>query len=683
MYNVCLNLLKSIYLPPQGGFPYMNHKYKLTSFCLTFSLLLSALVSLPAKAQSAPAYTGKEADILFLHDTHSHLESFVTIQNGSAAAVGGFPQIKTLINEAKADNPDTLVVDAGDFSMGTLVQTIFESESAELRMLGDLGCEITTLGNHEFDYRSQGLAGSMYAAVESAEPVPAMVLCNIDWETMEAEGLTREQQLLKEAFDAYGMADYTVVTKGDVRIAVLGIFGEDSYACAPTCALKFKDASEAAAETVADIKANEDVDMILCLSHSGTNPDKRKSEDEILAKNVPEIDLIVSGHTHTTLEQPIRHGDTYIVSCGEYGKNLGSLSMRQREDGRWEMDTYELIPITPAISADISIQERIDGFMELVDTEYLARFGYTCSQILARNDIAFATSDELYSVHTEHNLGNLLSDAFIYIVSKKDTGDSNPVDAALVPSGCVRDTFVKGDITVADVFNAYSLGIGPDGVPGYPLISIYLTGAELKTGAEIDASLTDIMPSARLYMSGFQFSFNPHRLILNRVTDACLTDAAGNLVEIEDDRLYRIVCDLYSGQMLGAVNSISKGILSVQPKFADGTPIENIEDAIITDSRGEEVKAWAAIAEYIGSFKDTDGDGIPNVPSYYSELHDRKVIEDSRNIIDLIKNPNKYAVIIVLTVLIVLTILILLAVRIVKLIQKISRKKSGSSRQLT
>ena len=140
----------------------MKRHYKPFSLCLAAVLLLSGIVFNVAKAEPAPS--GKEIDLLFLHDTHSHLESFVTLQDGQTAAVGGFPRIKTLINEAKADNPDTLVVDAGDFSMGTLVQTIFASESAELRMLGELGCEVTTLGNHEFDYRSQGLAASLLAA---------------------------------------------------------------------------------------------------------------------------------------------------------------------------------------------------------------------------------------------------------------------------------------------------------------------------------------------------------------------------------------------------------------------------------------------------------------------------------------------------------------------------------------
>ncbi len=645
--------------------------------CLIAVLLLLLPLSCVSQAASAPSGTGKKMDILFLHDTHSHLDSFLTVEDGEAATVGGFPRIMTLINQARTQNPDTLILDAGDFSMGTLVQTIYDSEAAELRMLGALGCQVTTLGNHEFDYRSAGLANALNAAVSSGEPVPSIVLCNIDWETMEAEGLTQEQQLLRDAFDAYGIQDYTIITKGDVRLAVFGVFGVDSLACAPTCALKFRDASQAAAEVVSEIKANEDVDMIVCVSHSGTSEDEKKSEDEILAKNVPEIDLIVSGHTHTALEQPIRHGDTYIVSCGEYAKNLGSLSMEQGQNGRWEMTSYSLLPITPATEPHQATQDKIDSFMEIVDSSYLSRFGYNRSQVLARNEITFATAFDLYDTQADHNLGNLLADAFKYAVSNADTGDTHPVDVAIVPSGCVRDTFAPGDITVEDVFNAYSLGIGLDGVAGYPLISIYLTGAELKTGAEIDASVSDLMPSARLYTSGLSYSFNPHRIILNKVTDCYLTDDAGNRTELQDDRLYRIICDLYSGQMLGAVTDVSYGILSIQPKFADGTPIENIEDAIIQTEAGE-LKAWAAIAEYMDSLPDTDGDGISDIPAVYGTLQGRKVIQDSRNLLHLIKGLNKYAVVIILVVLLILALLITLIFLIVRFLLRLTKRKKTS-----
>lgn len=654
-----------------------SRRYKITLLSLCMAALLLVLSVISPEASASENGAGKQLDILFLHDTHSHLNSFLTVENGTDVTLGGFAQIKTLINEAKETNPNALVLDAGDFSMGTLVQTIFHTDAPELRMLGALGCDVTTLGNHEFDYRSSGLAGALQAAAQSKDPVPAMALCNIDWETMEAEGLTPEQQLLRDAFDAYGMKDYVVVTKGSVRIAVLGVFGIDSLACAPTCVLKFKDASEAASAVVEEIRAKEDVDMIVCVSHSGTSEDSKKSEDEILAKAVPEIDLIISGHTHTALSQPIRHGNTYIVSCGEYGKNLGSLSMTQMSDGRWSMDSYELLPITQSISPDAPTQELIDSLMEKVDSGYLAGFGYERTQVLAQNDIKFATSSDLYEIHTEHNLGNLLADAFAYTVNHADIPDGAPVDVAIVPSGCVRDTFATGDITVEDVFNAYSLGIGADGIPGYPLISIYLTGAELKTGAEIDASVSDFMGAARLYLSGFHFTYNPHRILLNKVTDCYLAQEAGGRTEIQDDKLYHIVCDLYSGQMLGAVTDVSYGILSVQPKFADGTPIENIEDAIITTADGKEIKAWAAIAGYLESFQDTDGDGIPNMPQAYASPQGRKVVEDSRSLGDLLKNLNKYAVIIIAAAILLLALVILLLILIIKLVRKLLTRSLG------
>ncbi len=649
---------------------------KIFSSLLLPCLIAIFLLPLVGTAAAAPESTGKQVDVLFLHDTHSHLNSFVTVEDGQDVTLGGFAHIRTLITQVKEKNPDTLILDAGDFSMGTLVQTIFHTDAPELRMLGALECDATTLGNHEFDYRSSGLAGALNAARESGDPVPAMVLCNIDWEAMEAEGLTKDQQLLRDAFAAYGMQDYIILTKGDVRIAVLGVFGEDSLACAPTCVLKFQDIKETAARTVKKIRETEDADMIVCVSHSGTNEDPAKSEDELLAKAVPEIDLIISGHSHTTLEQPLLYGSTYIVSCGSYARNLGSLSMSQTLDGRWTMENYDLIPITDAITPDRLAQEKIDSIMEKVDSSYLSHFGYTREQVLAQNTVKFSTSEDLYSLHEEHNLGNLLADAFAYTVNHADTPDNHPVDVAIVPSGCVRDTFVIGDITVEDVFNAYSLGIGADGIPGYPLISIYLTGEELKTGAEIDASVSDFMPSARLYLSGIHFSFNPNRLILNKVTDCYMTGEEGNRIEIEDNRLYRVVCDLYSGQMLGAVTDVSYGILSVQPKFADGTPIEDIEDAIIT-SDGREVKAWAAVAGYLDSLEDKDGDGISDIPEYYAGTQGRKIIEDSKALSDLVKHPNRFTFIILGMMLLVLILAALLIVFIVKLVKRVMRRRKN------
>ena len=649
----------------------MKRGKKILALFLIITMLLPFVMNIPAEA----AEKSKQLDVLFTHDTHSHLNSFSTIVDGEQKEVGGFAKLKTLIDEKKKENPDTLILDGGDFSMGTLIQTVYDTEAAELRMLGYLGCDVSTFGNHEFDYRSKGLADMLTAAKNSGETVPSLVVCNVDWDSMEKNGLSEGQKQIQSAFENYGVKDYVVVQKGDVKIAVVGVFGVDALKCAPTCELKFKDPVEAVKQTVEEIRKNEKVDMIACVSHGGTWEDENKSEDEILAKEVPDIDLIISGHTHTELKEAIQHGNTYIVSCGEYGRNLGSLSMTQKQDGRWELTSYELIPVSEEVKPDRATQEQIDALMDTVDKNYLADFGYTREEVLAENDVEFNSLEEMGTKHEELNLGDIISDAYIYAVENSEYYDGDPVDVAVVPSGTVRDTYTKGDITVEDVFNSFSLGIGKDGVAGYPLISAYLTGKELKLVAEVDASVSDFMTTARLYCSGLNFAYNPHRMILNKVTDCYLTRADGERIEIQDDKLYHVVTDLYTGQMLGSVMKMSYGLLSLEPKDKDGNPIENLEDYAVMEG-DKELKAWDAIARYMQSFDDTDGDGIANVSEYYATTHDRKVVDDSKNILDLVKKPNKFTAIIVCIGLIIIIIIVLVVSLIRKIVRKSRKKKN-------
>ena len=639
---------------------------KLVVIWLIAVIVLPLMTGMQVWAKTEP----KQLDILFTHDTHSHLNSFTTIVNGEKKEAGGFAKLKTLINEHKKVNPDTLVLDGGDFSMGTLIQTVYDTEAAELRMLGQIGCDVTTLGNHEFDYQSKGLADMLNVAKNSGDTVPSLVLCNVDWDAMEEAGLSEGQKQIQSAFEKYQVRDYVVVQKGNIKIAVLGVFGKDALVCAPTCELVWKDPVKAAKQTVEKIKKKEKVDMIACVSHSGTWDDADKSEDEILAKEVPDIDLIISGHTHSQLDKPIQHGNTYIVSCGEYGKNLGTISMTQKDDGRWKATSYELIPVSDEMNPDETTQAKIDALMDTVDINYLAKFGYTRKEVLAENDIEFNSLDEMGTKHEELNLGDIISDAYVYAVENSDNYDGDPVDVAVVPSGTVRDTYAKGEITVESVYNSFSLGIGKDGLAGYPLISAYLTGKELKLVAEIDASISDFMTIARLYCSGLNFNFNPHRMILNKVTDCYLTGQDGKREEIQDDKLYHVVTDLYTGQMLGSVMDISYGLLSIIPKDKEGNPIEDLEEYAIMEEN-QELKAWVAIARYMQSFDDTDGDGIANVSEYYATTHGRKVVENSRNLVQLLKNPNKFFMLMIG----IITVAVLIVLLLIFFIRKVLRKR--------
>ena len=122
---------------------FMKKRKRILSVILTIVTLLLLVLDIPVAAAKT-----KKVDVLFTHDTHSHLDSFSTIVEGQQKEVGGFARLKTLMDEKRKENPDTLVLDGGDFSMGTLIQTVYDTEAAELRMLGYLGYDVTTFGNH-------------------------------------------------------------------------------------------------------------------------------------------------------------------------------------------------------------------------------------------------------------------------------------------------------------------------------------------------------------------------------------------------------------------------------------------------------------------------------------------------------------------------------------------------------
>lgn len=618
-------------------------------------ILCTALFFTVTWTASADTSSGENSPItiVFSHDMHSHLEKF--------------PKIRTVVKQEKQNNDATFVLDGGDFSMGTPYQTIFKEEAAELRMMGAVGYDATTLGNHEFDYRSAGLTQMLKTAESSGDRVPHLVAANIDWEkTLSDEEMRKDGEALRAAMEDYGAEEYVVIERGGVKIAVFGLFGKEADDYAPESGTYFRDPVEAAKDVVDDIQSHEKVDLIVCLSHSGTNADDpEKSEDEILARQVDGIDLIISGHTHTELSEPIVRGDTVIASAGQYNDNLGTLTFTY-QDGEYKLDQYRLISLDKSVQDDPSAKDKVEQFRELVDEEYFSAFDYSWDQVLADNQVKFTSIDDFASEQGEDPLGSLIADSYRYGVKQVEGSEYEQVDVAIAPAGVIRGSFDKGEITVGDAFNALSLGTGKDGEPGYPLVSVYLTGAELKLAAEIDISISELMQPARLYFSGLNYTYNPHRLILNRAYDIVLDRGDGETEPLKNDKLYRVVADLYSAQMLGTVNSLSYGLLSVEPKDKEGNVIENFEDYIIYDRQGGELKEWYALASYIDSF---DGN---QVSERYGKPEGRKILRDSWNIIDLVKKPNKFFWMITAAVALVLSLIALIVILIVKIVKHIT-----------
>ena len=636
----------------------MKHILRRVSSLFLAALLVCGLC-VPALAASPMPPQNLSLKILFTHDTHDH---FLPLPAEGGGQYGGYTRLSTLLQQERenAEVP-VITVDGGDFSMGSLFQTIYATDAPELRALGAMGYDAVTLGNHEFDFRGQGLADMLTNAKKSGDTLPAVVLSNY-------KPSVDSGKLAEKALANYPVTDYTILERDGLKIAIFGVMGVDADECAPMSGMTLEPVADAAKRVVAEIQAQEKPDFIICLSHGGTSKDPKKSEDELLAKAVPGIDVIVSGHTHSTLKAPIQVGDTLIVSAGEYTQNLGVLTVNKKADQTLTGFGYRLIPIDETVPEDPAMVALVDSFKPLVEEQYLKNYGMTFDQVLATAPFDFTPISKFAAKQEDDPLGALITDGYIQAVQEAEGDSYVPIDVAVVNSGVIRASIQKGPVTVSDAFTISSLGVGADGTPGYPLISVYLTGKELKDACEVDASVTPIMSAAQLYMAGLTYTFNPNRMIFNKITDTAVMRPDGTTTPLEDERLYRCVTGLYSGQMLGAVNSKSFGILTITPKDRDGNVIKDFEDHIIHNQNGAEVKEWYALASYLKS--------MGTIDAKYEHTAGRKNIVPSWNPIALLKNANAVTLIVIAVVLVLLAILILVPVLIVRHHRKKKARKS-------
>ena len=666
---------------------------KFRRFSASFlALLLAALCALPvgAVAEGCTQETNVTT-ILFTHDLHSHFLPQPTAEGGES---GGYARLKTVIDGERAMNPDALLVDGGDFSIGSLIQTLYTTQAAELRTMGAMGYDAVTIGNHEFDHKGVGFAEMLNSAKAAQQAAVELLL--VDARPLENMDAYRERfgpvtpvlptlleanyapaddnpdrAFIRSAMEDYGVTDCMTLERGGVTYGLFGLMGVDSDECAPTSGFTRTDAAKAAKRCVETLKG-EGAEIIVCLSHSGTGDSLASSEDEELAKAVDGIDVIVSGHTHSTLAEPLVVNDTYIVSSGPYCQNLGSLTFSWDDGGEKRLLDYRLIPIDEMVAENPEIAGLVEQWKDMVGETYLARYGLTYDEVLTHTDYDLATPAS--AVQENNGLGTLVSDAFLWADRTLNAAYADsPHTVSVTADGVLRANLPAGDLTAAMAFDVLSMGVGEDGTSGFPLVAVYLTGKELKAAMEVDASVTPIMPAAQLYMSGAKYAFNTKRMFFNRVYDAALTDVTfdesgtGNAYEIDDNALYRVVTGMYSAQMLGTVKSKSMGLLSLEPKQANGTPVTNFTDCILYDANGNELKEWYALAAYLEQFGE---DGLPD--RYADPANGCKQVSDSFAPGQLLAGWNGITWVVLGIVLLILALILLL-------IRSLRRRSGGKS----
>jgi 5'-nucleotidase/UDP-sugar diphosphatase len=606
------------------------HFYKKIIY-LTFCLSIFSFSSLFAQTQ------GKKLTIIHTNDLQSRLlgfapnSDFTPLTTNDDKTVGGIARVANVIRNQRAKAPDrTLVLDGGDWMMGTLFQTISTFEGAELRLMQAIGYDAAVIGNHEFDFHCDGLADIIESAMKHGD-IPQLVLSNGNFSVE-----SKEDDRLEALFKQGKILPHFIMEKNGIRIGMFGLLGKEAVSVAPySRPMTFDDPIESAKKMTTFLKEEEKVDVIICMTHSGiwhVEDGSWGGEDVDLARAVPAIDVVISGHSHTPLPEPIMVNGTPVVQAGSEGEYVGVLEM-QYQDGEIQMTDYQLVKVDDSFETEVDINLMVDSFQLTIDDQVLEKYKVKFTDVLVETDFDLTISRKSL---VASNLGTFAADAVRFGVEKFSGNPEIPV-VGFTTAGLIRDNLLAGERgmqQVSDLYRIMPLGRGVvDKDPGYPLAKGFVTPAELKSILEILLIAPSLKGNSYFpFFSGLRFKYNPNRVPLDQVYEVEIGNKKDGYTVLDissDEGLIAIGANAYIYESINLIGEISKGILSVIPKNVDGIPIENINDALLDFSKTEpgiqEVKEWSALFELTKSFPDVNGNGFPDFPEFYKKGEVRQI----------------------------------------------------------
>lgn len=562
--------------------------------------------------------------ILHTNDWQSHMLGFgpnaeyTPGSTGDDGTVGGLARLSTFVDEVRATTENPVVLyDGGDWMAGDLFQLLNTTEAAELTMMGMLKYDAITLGNHEFDWGPDVL-GQMITLADAAGVETPIVASNTV-----ANSADGGDDLLEAHFSS-GRIETTRVQTLDngLRVGLFGIVGDEAQSITPAVKpASFTPTREASEAAVAALEA-EGVDIIIALTHNGVTDDPATSPDEILAGQVPAIDVIVGGHSHTPLFASRNVGTTTIVQAGALTQYVGRLDLLENGDGTWSVESYALTELTDEIAGSPAVTAAVDAYVAEISAGPLVDLGFTYAQPI------FSVPGDLPATGCQETaLGNFITDSFLSEMNRLDPAAN--IEFSFESQGVIRDPISHGSSGIqgfSDVFRVLPLGFGNDDAPGYALVDFYVTAAELKDVCEVTASIS---PSYGcnyfIEVSGMRCSLNMSRgqFVRAEQVERKLEDGSWEVMDTStaNTQLYHVAVDSYVASLMGILESLTFGLLEITAKDENGVPYASTDEMVFDANPGtpevDELKLWQALIGFGQAFPDTTADGIADLPSTY------------------------------------------------------------------
>ena len=463
-------------------------------------LVLLSLVFTALSARPASELIPEEITLTVLHtnDVHSHLD----VDYKGRYGIG---KVAAEVARIRAEKDNVLLLDAGDFVMGTIYYTIFEG-SAEQDVLNMMSYDAVTLGNHEFDKGPSELADYL-SGLDSP-----IVSTNIDFTDEPDVG----QYVVPFLIKTLGGRDIAILGATTLQTTIISSPGEN---------IIFEPVVPAIQNAVNTLEA-QGVEIVILLSHSGYTAD---------VKNAPlldGVDIIVGGHSHSDL------GDGYpdmlssasgepvlVLQASEYAKLLGNIEVVF--DGNGVAQSWRGAPIP--MSSEMPVDAEIGAFVSTLNEELIP----ITSQVLGSTDV------ELIRSRTEEsNIGNLIADAMLEYLADQD------IQIALTNAGGIRADLGAGDISMQMVMEVLPFGnlASTFNIKGSDLILVFeqgLSGIETEEGRF-------------LQMSGARITYDPSKSAYDymaktggRVVSVEVSDGRGGWVPLDEDAIYKVAANNY------------------------------------------------------------------------------------------------------------------------------------------
>jgi 5'-nucleotidase/UDP-sugar diphosphatase len=406
--------------------------------------------------------------ILHVNDTHSHLLPYGPKDAAGNWTWGGMARLATLIGASRMTDPNVMLLHAGDAFVGDFMFQEYVGV-AELEIMKALNYDAFELGNHEFDLYPSTLKYVLNQAGFPGNGFP--VLCaNLD--------ISGDPEL------GYFVQPYIIKEYGDLRVGIFGLLTDMTNQISNPSPVVVLPPLNVAQDWVDTLRAGHNCDIVILLSHLGS------SYDQMIASSVSGIDVIVGGHEHRVIEQPLQIGNTLVLQAGEFCRYLGKLQIivggkisihptdgelslyRGKTKATIQSWSYQMESVDSSVPAEPTLDALIGNLAAGIEVD--PRFGPVYSQVIAqaKSEIKKPLGEGLCK---DNGLGNLVSDAF-----RNLTG----TDIAFQPQGFISQTIYPGPVKGADIFQAVPYGFDQTSGLGLKLATFRTDGLSLIYGLE-------------------------------------------------------------------------------------------------------------------------------------------------------------------------------------------------------